>query len=98
MYRKKLGGSYRRAPVMIDKIQATGTIPRLTWSGSTGVTGQNFPFANHLDGTGNSSGGNFLYEDGSVSWPKFSVAKRRHQQAVSELEMRCFLGSDCPPA
>src|ERR1035437_4516523 len=26
-YRKKLGGSYRKAPVMIDKIQASGTAP-----------------------------------------------------------------------
>ena len=33
VYRKKLGGPYRKAPVMIDKIQATGTVPGLTWSG-----------------------------------------------------------------
>jgi prepilin-type N-terminal cleavage/methylation domain-containing protein len=73
MYRTKMGSSYKRAPVMIDKIQATGTLPNLTWSGSTGVTAQNFPFANHLGGTGMPIGGNFLYEDGSVLWRKFDV-------------------------
>ena len=74
-YRKKLGGSYRKAPVMVDKIQATGTIPNLTWSGTTGSTSKSFPFANHLNSAGNSIGGNFLYEDGSVLWRKFSLAK-----------------------
>ena len=74
VYRTKLGGPYRKAPVMIDKIQATGSLPNLTWSGSTGVTSQNFPFANHIGNTGISLGGNFLYEDGSVLWRKFNLA------------------------
>jgi prepilin-type N-terminal cleavage/methylation domain-containing protein len=76
-YRKKLGGPYRKAPVMIDKIQATGTIPNLTWSGSTGVAPQSFPFANHRNSAGISIGGNFLYEDGSVLWRKFDLARCR---------------------
>ena len=75
VYRTKLGSSYRKAPVMIDKIQATGTLPGLAWSGSTGVTSQNFPFANHRNSLGISTGGNFLYEDGSVLWRKFDVSK-----------------------
>jgi prepilin-type N-terminal cleavage/methylation domain-containing protein len=74
VYRTKLGGPYRKAPVMIDKIQATGTVPRLIWSGSTGVTSQSFPFANHLGASGISTGGNFLYEDGSVLWRRFDIA------------------------
>jgi len=74
-YRKKLGGSYRKAPVMIDKIQAAGTVPSLAWYGTTGVTPQNFPFANHRNSAGIPIGGNFLYEDGSVLWRKFAVAK-----------------------
>jgi len=74
VFRTKLGGPYRKAPVMIDKIQATGTLPNLTWSGSTGVTSQNFPFANHLGNLGLPTGGNFLYEDGSVLWRKFNLA------------------------
>ncbi len=73
--RKKLGGPYRKAPVMIDKIQATGTLPNLTWFGSTGVTPTRFPFANHRDKGGISTGGNFLFEDGSVIWRKFNLAR-----------------------
>ena len=78
VYRTKLGGSYRKAPVMIDKIQATGSLPNLTWSGSTGLTSQNFPFANHLGSTGISLGGNFLYEDGSVLWRKFNLGSYKN--------------------
>jgi prepilin-type N-terminal cleavage/methylation domain-containing protein len=74
MYRTKFNSTYRKAPVMIDKIQATGNPPNLTWSGVTGVTPQVFPFANHLGPGGSSIGGNFLYEDASVLWRKFSVA------------------------
>jgi len=74
MYRKKLGGPYRKAPVMIDKIQATGTYPNLTWSGTTGAGGMSFPYANHRNSQGIAMGGNFLYEDASVPWRKFSLS------------------------
>ncbi|HOX59993.1 MAG TPA: prepilin-type N-terminal cleavage/methylation domain-containing protein [Candidatus Paceibacterota bacterium] len=77
VYRKKLGGPYRKAPVMIDKIQGTGRAPNLTWFGSTGVTSTSFPFANHRNTGGISVGGNFLYEDGSVLWRKFSLTGYR---------------------
>jgi prepilin-type N-terminal cleavage/methylation domain-containing protein len=73
VYRTKLGSEYYKAPVMIDKIQATGTLPNLAWSGSTGVTAQDFPFANHVGPQGWSTGGNFLYEDGSVLWRRFDL-------------------------
>jgi len=74
MLRKKLGGSYRKAPVIVDKIQATGTYPSLTWFGSTGVSSKSFPFANHRNAAGVPIGGNFLFEDGSVLWRKFSLS------------------------
>jgi len=76
MYRKKMGGAYRRAPVMIDKIQAVGSSPTgpLTWAGSTGSGAATFPFANHRNGKGESTGGNFLYEDTSVLWRRFDVS------------------------
>ena len=74
MLRKKIGGLYRRAPIMIDKIQAVGTLPQLTWSGSPGGNAASVPFANHLANNGISSGANFLYEDASVSWRKFNLA------------------------
>jgi prepilin-type N-terminal cleavage/methylation domain-containing protein len=75
VYRKKLGGSYRKAPVMIDKIQGTGTAPGITWFGSTGGSSGTFPFANHRDSKGLAAGANFLYEDGSVLWRKFDITR-----------------------
>ena len=76
VFRKKLGGPYRKAPIMIDKIQATGTLPNLTWFGATGGSGgQTFPFANHRNRAGISIGGDFLYEDGSVLWRKFDLTR-----------------------
>ena len=75
VYRTKLGGAYRRAPVMLDKIQARGALPNLTWAGSTGITPQSFPFGNHRNGAGIPNGGNALYEDGSVQWRKFDLSR-----------------------
>jgi prepilin-type N-terminal cleavage/methylation domain-containing protein len=75
VYRKKLGGPYRKAPVMIDKIQATGPIGNLKWFGNiAGFTGT-FPYANHRNSAGVSIGGNFLHEDGSVLWRKFDLGR-----------------------
>ncbi len=72
--RKKLGGSYRKAPVMIDKIQGTGTAPNITWFGSLGGA-EVFPYANHRNSKGVPTGGNFLFEDGSVPWRKFDLGR-----------------------
>ena len=73
VYRKKLGGSYRKAPVMIDKIQGNGAAPNITWFGTT--SGSSFPYANHRNSSGAATGGNFLYEDCSVLWRKFDITK-----------------------
>lgn len=73
-YRKKLGGAYRKAPVMLDKIQATGSQPNLTWFGSS--PSGSFPLANHRDSKGVAIGGNFLYEDASVLWRRFDPANK----------------------
>jgi hypothetical protein len=78
VYRTKLGRNYRKAPIMIDKIQATGTLPNVSWFGSTGVTPTSFPFANHRGKSGASVGGNFLYEDGSVIWKKFDIGSYKN--------------------
>lgn len=77
VYRKKMGGPYRRAPVMIDKIQAIGSGPAAitSWTAATG--GITVPTANHRGSSMVPTGGNFLYEDGSVSWQKFSSANFR---------------------
>ncbi len=75
VYRKKLGGPYRKAPVMMDKIQATGTIPNLTWTDATGASANGtISFANHRGNGAISTGGNSLSEDGSVRWRKFDIA------------------------
>ncbi len=75
--KKKLGGRYRNAPILIDMLQGQGVAgrrgsqPRVTsWSTVSG--GQTIPTASHIEGSsdGGPSGGNFLFEDGHVSWYK----------------------------
>jgi len=77
--RQKLGGPYTLAPVMSDRLQATGS----TDGGNLGWTDTDdqitVPTANHWDmGRGNvPSGGNFLFEDGRVVWYRFDVHNPR---------------------
>jgi prepilin-type N-terminal cleavage/methylation domain-containing protein len=72
--RPKLGGHYSLAPMMADRIQCTGAGAWVeTVTGTTSVTVQE---GNHRAGSGVPTGGNFLYEDGSVSWIKFSWPNR----------------------
>ncbi len=73
VFRKKLGGPYRKAPIMIDKIQGVGAPPNIQWFATTGTPPKRFPSANHRGSTGVAVGGNFLYEDGSVLWRKFDL-------------------------
>ena len=75
VYRKKLGGRYRKAPVMIDKIQATGTLPNLTWREATATIDGTISFANHRGSSGVSTGANSLHEDGSVRWRNFDLGR-----------------------
>ena len=65
-YRKKVGGPYRNAPIMVDMIQ----IKRGSWMDDP-LDGKTYPTSSHR-GNGNVPlGGNFLYEDGHVAWRKF---------------------------
>ena len=74
-YRLKMGGPYRKAPILVDRCEAIGSTamltmdnPGLRWT-DTGYPG-NPPTSNHR-GPGNiSTGGNFLFEDGRVQWYK----------------------------
>lgn len=67
-YRKKLGGPYRLAPIMSDRIQKEG----VSWIHTDPTTGITIPLSVHR-GNGNvPQGGNFLYEDGHVAWRKFN--------------------------
>ncbi len=73
--RKKLGGEFRSAPVLIDRMQGVGSAgsggsnPRVTWF--TVSDGKTVPTATHRGDKGAPTGGNFLFEDGHVSWYQF---------------------------
>jgi hypothetical protein len=80
--RKKMGGPFKEAPVMMDRLQGQGSwAPRanrgsVTWTVNSG--GKNIPTAVHRDKTGAPSGGNFLFEDGHVSWYRFNQSDARN--------------------
>ncbi len=71
-FRKKLGGEYAQAPVLIDRLQGLGPRTtnvldsRLRWV--TTDEGRTFRTPNHPVGSGPPEGGNFLFEDGHVTW------------------------------
>jgi len=85
-YRKKLGGSYRKAPIMMDRlheVQDGGWIDTL---GSVSA-----PSSSHA-GTGNvPTGGNFLYEDGHVEWRVFRWASQGRVAASSKIQLGCTM-------
>ena len=71
-FRKKLGGQYAQAPMLIDRLQGTGPLttnvydPRLMWTYP--YNGKNVLTAVHRVARGAPSGGNFLFEDGHAEW------------------------------
>ena len=73
--RPKMASHYRMAPIMMDVLQWTSG----TGAGGSGADGwywlapgvPTYPQSNHVNKSGIPRGGNFLYEDGSVSWIKF---------------------------
>jgi len=71
-FRKKLGGAYAQAPVLIDRMQGMGPQttnmydPRLRWT--TDLNGKQVFTAVHRQANGAPQGGNFLFEDGHVEW------------------------------
>ena len=70
--RKKFGGEFSRAPVLIDRLQGLGPRttniydPRLRWV--TTDDGRKWKTPNHAAAGGAPSGGNFLFEDAHVEW------------------------------
>ena len=79
--RTKLGGPYRNAPVLIDRLQAIGSWSvannkgNLTWS--TVSDGKTVPTACHRVKANVPGGGNFLFEDGHVEWRAFKADNPR---------------------
>lgn len=65
--RPKLGGPYRKAPMMVDRLQ---TPPSGSWVEN--VYGHEVASSVHRNNSGVPTGGNFLGEDGSVTWCKFT--------------------------
>jgi prepilin-type N-terminal cleavage/methylation domain-containing protein/prepilin-type processing-associated H-X9-DG protein len=82
--RKKMNGAYRKAPIMVDKLQqlaATGV-----WTES--LNGRSEPMSSHRGGANVPEGGNFLFEDGHVEWRKFqSGAFPGNTAAGSKIEV-----------
>ena len=72
-FRKKVGGRYRLAPIMTDKIQCNGSSPTAISSWYSTYGAKTVADSNHMGKNGVPTGGNFLYEDGSVTWRTFSV-------------------------
>ena len=64
--RKKLGGHYFKAPVMMDRLQR---ISSLGWYDAP--YGTRYPDSCHAGNGAVPMGGNFLFEDGHVEWRKF---------------------------
>jgi len=80
-FRKKLGGPYRAAPIMSDRLQGVGTWSitankgNLTWT--TDWNGKAVMTAAHRTGRGEPTGGQFLFEDGHVEWRNFNLSNPR---------------------
>ena len=81
--RKKLGGRYNAAPILIDRMQGLGNwSPRnnsgtLQWTTTDGESGRTVPSATHRGQGGVPTGGNFLFEDGHVEWRRFDMGNTR---------------------
>jgi prepilin-type N-terminal cleavage/methylation domain-containing protein len=82
--RTKVNQGYRNAPVMVDTIDTDpGWIISKNVPGFGGGYTYNGPGANHAGNAGVPTGGNFLYEDGHVSWVKFDGTQTYIAQTVS---------------
>lgn len=79
--RKKLGGPYRAAPIMSDRLQGVGSWSisankgSLTWFVDS--SGKKIQTASHRAAGGAPTGGQFLFEDGHVEWNKFNLSNPR---------------------
>jgi prepilin-type N-terminal cleavage/methylation domain-containing protein len=81
-FKKKLGGAQSHAPIMSDRLQATGSWnlaanqgTSIGWSAS--FQGQNYMSASHRLQNGVPEGGNFLFEDGRTQWYRFNLNNAR---------------------
>jgi len=89
-FKKKLGGEYVNAPILIDRMQGLGPLTtnmydtRMRWIVQS--DGKNVPSPNHRGGKGAPDGGNFLFEDGHVEW----INGKRVSLGSGSGEWQCF--------
>jgi prepilin-type N-terminal cleavage/methylation domain-containing protein len=81
-FRTKLGGPYRLAPTMSDRLQGLGSWSIIANKGVVNWTtvwsdGLTYKLANHRTTGDAPTGGNFLFEDGHVEWRKFNIGNAR---------------------
>ena len=80
-FRKKLGGPYRAAPIMIDRLQAVGSWSTSANKGSvvwtTDYNGKKVFTGAHRTGKGEPAGGQFGFEDGHVEWRRLNLNNAR---------------------
>ncbi len=80
-FRKKLGGTFRQAPTMSDRLQSVGSWSLTANKGSvtwmTTFEGKPYKTASHRTQGDVPTGGNFLFEDGHAEWRKFSLSNAR---------------------
>ena len=73
-FRRKLGGEFAGAPILVDRMQGIGPSTtnmydsRLKWV--TDYDGKSVQTATHRNSTGAPDGGNFGFEDGHAEWMK----------------------------
>jgi len=80
-FRKRLGGQYRNGPIMSDRLQAVGSWSIANNRGSLGWSttfdGKSILTASHRVTGGAPTGGQFLFEDGHLTWHGFKPANPR---------------------
>jgi prepilin-type N-terminal cleavage/methylation domain-containing protein len=81
--RSKLGGDYRQAPVMVDRLQYN--IGNGSWMET--LSGATVNMGTHLTSGGVPGGGNLLYEDSHVGWQK--LVWRRPPLASTGISTGC---------
>ena len=95
-YRKKLGGEFSAAPILIDRLQGHGAHstnlmnPGIKWI--LPENGRPTKTANHAGQRGIPDGGNFLFEDGHVQW----IQSRNVTLGSSQSQWQCFYGIRLP--
>ena len=80
-FKKRLGGEFRHAPLMSDRLQGVGSWSLAGNNGSLAWTallgGKSYFTASHRTTGGAPTGGNFLFEDGHVQWYPFKISNAR---------------------